>query len=468
MVDNSAWGTGIDAEDSEVDTEEMVVTKVKKSSNKALLCKAIKISRKENMNEELVGSFGDEEEENNADLERAVALLLSMKTGKPLTQNMIKISSNTPSNGRRVGNNLKIETPTLKQKEPELDYVSSSKTSVTIIGKKPAKKSQSQTHGNLWVFTGVNLIKKPAKQQKLLKLFLKLFLDGCHQTWRQCHQHKKYSRVFTPASFFKYELWRRQVISTLCLWAGAQLNMWNISKLHIAEVLEHILPIVFPDQPSLTWDLNSQSKLIAIISFNVYQCLCEWHHRVGSAAIALFITFFVESSPDEAKLSSCSLLDHLMFLYEDLDNTDPDKAFRSQLMVQLLAATHLPAIKGFVHIPELNTARFSQSSVKGIIGLCSAVITGIKGKAVVQTPLKLNVSSGKESTTTCAFSKQNWGSVTRKLTVAAGSHTINQLMGILELARVSQLRKERTAGEFIVEDSDDEYSRILCATFAFP
>ncbi|KIK90632.1 hypothetical protein PAXRUDRAFT_151492 [Paxillus rubicundulus Ve08.2h10] len=79
-----------------------------------------------NLDKELMGGFGNDKEENDADPERATALLLSMKIGKLSTQGIIKVSLNSLSDGLRVGDNLKIKTPTLKWKEPELDYTPSS------------------------------------------------------------------------------------------------------------------------------------------------------------------------------------------------------------------------------------------------------------------------------------------------------------------------------------------------------
>ncbi|KAF8834004.1 hypothetical protein BDN67DRAFT_985639 [Paxillus ammoniavirescens] len=309
----------------------------------------------------LVGGFGDDEQEANVELERAATLLSSMKTRRPLAQRLIKISTDA----RFKSSSSKTETPTLKRKapEPEGEYVSSSEVEFAVGEMEYGEDDNvddDMAVGNELEVQGIE-----AEAVRGLG-----------------------SRMTT-----KHDLWRRRVIPTLCLWAGAQSDVWNISKPQIAEALGHILPVVFPDQLSLTQNLNTQSKLVSI----AYQQLCEWRHGVGSAAIALFTTFFADSSPDEAKTASSSLLEHLIFLYEDLDNTNPKKAFCSELMVQLPATTYLPAIKGFVQVPELDTVGLAHSGVKGIIGLCGAAlerglhlikdseiqVTNLKGKVAV-------------------------------------------------------------------------------------
>ncbi|KIK93426.1 hypothetical protein PAXRUDRAFT_829018, partial [Paxillus rubicundulus Ve08.2h10] len=79
---------------------------------------------------------------------------------------------------------------------------------------------------------------------------------------------------------------------------------------------------------------------------------------------------------------------------------------------------------------------------------------------VVKTPLRLNKASGRESTTACTFSEQNWGSITRKLTIAVSRQTTEQVAAILELARVAWLDEMDMELDEGVVDSDDEYSTI--------
>lgn len=105
-----------------------------------------------------------------------------------------------------------------------------------------------------------------------------------------------------------------------------------------------------------------------------YQRLCEWRHGVGSAAIALFTSFFAGKADDEIEQTAQQLLDKLAFLYEDFDHTQKDKAFRSVFITRLLATTHLHNIKGHVDVPALDTDALATSGAKGIIGLCGAAV----------------------------------------------------------------------------------------------
>jgi len=106
----------------------------------------------------------------------------------------------------------------------------------------------------------------------------------------------------------------------------------------------------------------------ADINLQAYQRLCEWRHGIGSAALALFTSFFAGMADDAIEHTAQQLLEKFTFLYEDFNITEPDKAFRSDFITQLLATTHLCSIKGHVDVPIFGT------DVKGIIGICGAAV----------------------------------------------------------------------------------------------
>ncbi|KAF8447361.1 hypothetical protein L210DRAFT_835709, partial [Boletus edulis BED1] len=56
----------------------------------------------------------------------------------------------------------------------------------------------------------------------------------------------RFNNTSLPSSFSKDGKWRKVVITTLCLWAAGQADVWNISKAQIAEVLKEIMSIVYP------------------------------------------------------------------------------------------------------------------------------------------------------------------------------------------------------------------------------
>lgn len=82
----------------------------------------------------------------------------------------------------------------------------------------------------------------------------------------------------------------------------------------------------------------------------------------------------------------------------------------------------------------------------------------------VRTPKKLNMASGKDSRTACAFSDQNWGDPTRKLTAAAKRRTLSQLEAIVKMACNSAVG-ERDPDSLSNAESDDEYALICTCLF---
>ncbi|KIK84335.1 hypothetical protein PAXRUDRAFT_803416 [Paxillus rubicundulus Ve08.2h10] len=106
-------------------------------------------------------------------------------------------------------------------------------------------------------------------------------------------QHHFNNTSLTP-SFAREWKWRKSMITTLCLWAASQPDVWNITKQQISDALKEILPVVYPELPQVNQDISPLSAPIP-----GHQHLCEWWHSVGSAAITLFTSFFVQSSDDD-------------------------------------------------------------------------------------------------------------------------------------------------------------------------
>ncbi|KAI5999621.1 hypothetical protein EDD15DRAFT_2123044, partial [Pisolithus albus] len=57
-----------------------------------------------------------------------------------------------------------------------------------------------------------------------------------------------------------------------------------------------------------------------------------------------------------------------------------------------------------------------------------------RGKATAKTPLKLNKTSGKESSTALAFSEQNWGSCTRQYFMSVNRRNHAALKEVVTMA----------------------------------
>ncbi|KAI6030262.1 hypothetical protein EDC04DRAFT_2605340 [Pisolithus marmoratus] len=157
--------------------------------------------------------------------------------------------------------------------------------------------------------------------------------------------------------------------------------------------------------------------------FDATQWLSIWCSNSGSTALAIMAHFLSSGadnspSPDVVWETCNELLDGLSFLFQDLDPTKLENACQSHFLLQLLAHTHLQPCVGCPDVPRLDTNALKEHGIKGAISLCCAMRGELHvddqisthGKATTRTPLKFNKVSGKESSATLAFSKQNWGS----------------------------------------------------------
>ncbi|KAI5996524.1 hypothetical protein F5J12DRAFT_785469 [Pisolithus orientalis] len=259
-----------------------------------------------------------------------------------------------------------------------------------------------------------------------------------------------------PSDLHKDQKWKREVIPTLILWAGNQEDAFNIAKQDICGALQEIMPVVYPILKNMAGSILPSSPMVSVVS----QHLCDWRHGFASTAVAQLVAFFLNPQDPSPADTEKVLLDHFTFLYEDLDTTVPEKAFHSVFVQQLLLSSHLTTTKGYVQVPALDTSSLAKHGVVGALGLCAAVLSrglnlvrsgdvelkspinvkdGIAKVATrfVWTPIKYNMTLGKDSKTVCTFSDQNWGAPMRKFTGAAKRRSIAQLQAIVELALAS-------------------------------
>ncbi|KIJ18394.1 hypothetical protein PAXINDRAFT_153728 [Paxillus involutus ATCC 200175] len=432
----------------------------------------------------LVGGFGDEDLDDCE--EQPATILASMSAKTPTGKSIVEIF---PRPDIGAGSAQKSQ----KRKEPEPDYISSSEvefmvsdldaeglgdedypmgqeevrqTSVTAAITKPPVKKIKVEPGSV-TSTGPPATTIPCSLSATASPPVTLTIltnvsdaSGGSITETQC-----FKNTYLPPALLKDKKWRRVVTSTLFLWAASQANVFNITKSQIASALKHILPVVFLDRLQLLEGLDTNSPIVAI----AYQCLCEWCHGVGSTALALMINFFAKFEADKIQEMSAMLLEHLVFLYEGLNRDDPSKAFWLHFMIELLTATHLQSIKGFVHVPALNTHALLECAVRLINwGKIDLTQNNVKGKGTVKTPLKLNKGCAKESNAAHAFSDQNLGDRARKLTISAGNCTATQLEAILELAEVSLLPPlELSDDDLRVVESDEEYALLFYCSYPY-
>ncbi|KAI6097478.1 hypothetical protein F5141DRAFT_1220042 [Pisolithus sp. B1] len=174
-----------------------------------------------------------------------------------------------------------------------------------------------------------------------------------------------------PSGLHKDQKWRREVVPTLILWAGNQDDAFNITKQDVCYALQDICQLYTPHLRTLPvpffqthpWSL-----------WQVSQHLCNWRHGFASAAVAQLATFFLNPYDPSPGATMQLLLNHFMFLYEDLDATSPKKAFHSVFVQQLLLGSHLSATKGYVQVPTLDTSSLAKHGVIGALGLCGAAL----------------------------------------------------------------------------------------------
>ncbi|KAI6159026.1 hypothetical protein EDD17DRAFT_1762951 [Pisolithus thermaeus] len=294
----------------------------------------------------------------------------------------------------------------------------------------------------------------------------------------------RFNSADLPSGLHKDQKWRREVVPTLILWAGNQDDAFNITKQDICHALREIISVVYPTLKNVSSTILPNSPMAS-------QRLCDWRHGFASAAVAQLAAFFLNPHDPSPKVTAQVLLDHFTFLYEDLDATSPEKAFRSVFVQQLLLGSHLSATKGFVQVSALDTSSLAKHGIVGALGLCGAALMcglnliksgdielkapantkdGIAKLATrdVRTPVRFNMASGKDSKTACAFSDQNWGTPTRKFTSAAQRRSITQLQDIVELALTSlTIGQEPDPNALSNAGSDDEFA-LICMFFFLP
>ncbi|KAI5989264.1 hypothetical protein EDD15DRAFT_2171448, partial [Pisolithus albus] len=181
--------------------------------------------------------------------------------------------------------------------------------------------------------------------------------------------------------------------------------------------------------------------------------LSVWRSNFGSTALAIMAHFLASATdntqPSGVRETCNELLDGLAFLYQDLDPSKPENAYRSQFVLQLLAHTQLRPCIGCPDVPKLNTSALKEHGVQGALSLSCAAVSNTfdlverrinsqyslnlsaRGKATARTPLKFNKTSGKESSTALSFSEQNWGSCTRQYFMSINKRSSTALKEIV-------------------------------------
>lgn len=182
---------------------------------------------------------------------------------------------------------------------------------------------------------------------------------------------------------------------TLLLWAGGNDDVWSVTRAAVA----YALPLIVDsnmDLDSSEMDFNWHGPIVSVVrpyhitstihSFDedeqikASQRLCDWRRdNIGSTALAIIMTFLQCADSDrEARDMADMLLESFAFLYKDLEVKNPNYAFRSHFMLQLVNMAHLQYVNAAANmhpaipiIPHLHT-------YFGVLGLCGAAVSPIK------------------------------------------------------------------------------------------
>ncbi|KAG1828768.1 hypothetical protein DFJ58DRAFT_737631 [Suillus subalutaceus] len=178
-----------------------------------------------------------------------------------------------------------------------------------------------------------------------------------------------------PPLMLEDGMWRRSFIPTVFLWAGAQPNFWSIETEKLLPALQAIFDVAYPG-------MNHKVQLRGPIIGLVNQRICSWHSNFGSTAIALVADFLATSKDNEdedededanfKQTLAAELLQEWAFLYEDPEVRNPGQIYRSEFMLEMIEATHLNAIAGFLDVPAINTDDLQLQGMQAVIAACAA------------------------------------------------------------------------------------------------
>ncbi|KAG1717882.1 hypothetical protein EDD22DRAFT_964301, partial [Suillus occidentalis] len=244
-----------------------------------------------------------------------------------------------------------------------------------------------------------------------------------------------------PPLMLEDGMWQRSFIPTVFLWAGAQPNFWSIETEKLLPALQAIFNIAYP---GMNHKVQPRSPIIGLVN----QRICSWCSNFRSMVIALVVNFLTTSKDNEdddedddndndtnfEQMLIAELLKEWAFLYEDPEVRDPGQIYWSKFMLEMIEATHLNAVAGFLNVPAINTDDLQLQGVQAVIAACAAslkrafnfvskpktldndqsIATGsVKGstKSHRMIPSKRNKSSNKDVGMP-AFSEANCGLAT--------------------------------------------------------
>ncbi|KAG2145143.1 hypothetical protein DEU56DRAFT_910266 [Suillus clintonianus] len=445
----------------------------------------------------LTGGFADDEDEDD-ELERLAAHGITAKEGRsaaamtvtltvddsddesgipaefrapftqlsPLVLDLISGSEIDEFSDDEINNTMDIDLPDeIDQKheaEPEkpkvkLEKPSRTTTSTTVmttdVKPLPTKKVKVEP-------SSTSISDAPApKEQKSVNV------DTPHN---ELKPRAQYRSCDLPEQVQADNRWAKKFLPMMILWAGSQESLWTIPDVTLLTHIQIIFQAIYPDL-KLTIVLNG-----AVFSLTV-QRLSEWRSNFGSTAIVLIYDFLMSNSDCDPEVLAGLLLKNYAFIFEDMDKRDPDGAFHSVFILQLLGKAHLNVVDGHANIPALKTKDLASKGMAGVIGFCATALeravtlisdgdikvedilasTTSRGKVVIKLPKVLNKLTGKETSAPYMFSRDLWHKANTGYMKSIKKKSKDFVETTVEMAR-SALNESTAADAAISHSSDDD------------
>ncbi|KAI5992420.1 hypothetical protein EDD15DRAFT_2168172 [Pisolithus albus] len=206
---------------------------------------------------------------------------------------------------------------------------------------------------------------------------------------RASNSSSRFTNSDLPPLFLKGRKWAKLFLPTLLLWVGDQPNVWSIPEDNLVHALMEIAKVVYPTFSTLD-DIRPNTPIFAVAS----QHLSGWRHSLGSTAIALVDCYLASDSDTDVERTCDAFLNKRAFAYEDLDSSNPDKAFHGAFVLQLLANAHLRSCAGSVDVPPLGLTSKTYKA-RGAIALCVTAVSHHYYMAVGSSQLLMCVNAAR-------------------------------------------------------------------------
>ncbi|KAG1882349.1 hypothetical protein F4604DRAFT_1921498 [Suillus subluteus] len=350
-----------------------------------------------------------------------------------------------------------LEKPKVKLEKPPRTTTS---TSVMTTDVKPSATKKVKVESSS---TSVNAAPAPKEQQSVN-------VDTPHDKLKPRAQ---YRGTDLPEQVQADNRWAKKFLPTMILWAGSQECLWSIPDATLLTHVQIVFQAIYPDV-NLTIVLNG-----AVFSLTI-QRLSEWRSGFGSTAIVLIYDFLMSNSDCDPEVLAGLLLKNYAFIFEDMDKRDPDGAFHSVFILQLLGKAHLNVINGHANIPALKTEDLASKGMAGVIVFCATALERAvtlisegdikvedilasatsRGKVIIKLPKVLNKITGKETSGPYMFSCDLWGKANTGYMKSIKKKSKNFVETIVEMARSAL--NESTAADAAISHSSDDDRAFLC------